>query len=166
VYNVELVEIICLGTANHQPMQLCTRPKTHAVPDSVQILEHLRNRKVARSAAGRTESLKGSGVALERVEGVDRFAVGPGGHGLPQRCTEEPSEGGGWRRAEETKGGEHFYQFGVGAGSPSRRRNKFGLNAIANSRTLVLDWVCCPDQHQVTRVIVACRRRAFILASQ
>jgi len=53
--------------------------------DSMQILEHLRNSKVTRLAPGRAQSLEGSGIALERIEGVDCFAVGPCRHELEEK---------------------------------------------------------------------------------
>lgn len=49
--------------------------RTHAVTNPLQVLEHFRDSKTTRFTAGRTKSIKDGGVALERVEGIDRFAV-------------------------------------------------------------------------------------------
>ena len=68
--------------------------KTHAVTNSMKVLEHLRDSEIARSATGRTKSLESGCIALERVERVDCFAVGPGRHGFEGRGegTEEMGE--------------------------------------------------------------------------
>ena len=69
-------------------MQPNTRKKTHAVTDSMQILDHLRDSKVTQPATGCTKSLKGSRITLERVERVNCFAIGPGGHGFEEGYVE------------------------------------------------------------------------------
>ena len=83
------------------------------------MLEHFGKSKLDRSVASRTDSLEGSGTDLERVEGVDRIAVGPGGHGLQQ--------GGDVGERKTSTGGMSRVNTSIGPGkepSPPARRDK------------------------------------------
>ena len=62
--------------------------ETDAVTDPVEVLERRRNSMGIQTATGCTEKLEDGCIALDRVEGVDRLAVGPGGHGLGEETSE------------------------------------------------------------------------------
>ena len=46
--------------------------------------------------SGHAQSLEGSSISLEVVEGIDRFAAQPGGHVSEDGYAEEMSERGTW----------------------------------------------------------------------
>ncbi len=58
--------------------------ETCAVPYSIEVFHHFRNRELAEPSARGANCLQSGCIGLEGVEMVNRVAVGPGGHGPAQ----------------------------------------------------------------------------------
>ena len=87
MYHIQLVKVgrlLQAITIMRPVASIHERRKTCAVPYSVQVLDHLRDRKLTEPSTRGAYGFKGSCIRLEAIEVLDSFAVGSGRHGSAQ----------------------------------------------------------------------------------